>query len=155
MFRTIVVNFVCGVLEPFRTDYSECSCELCLEARDNFLEQEAEHEAGLYDFELDEKGDLLADSLGIPPEQLDNGRCGCDRPRWSVLPCGHCACRCACEVDGCAANKLWRDEQDSWCGCAQPGRNGVLECGHCACGYGCFEVVRNGSDAPMQKVPCA
>ena len=104
---------------------------------------------------VQDETDPLADSLGIAPEKLDNGKCGCDWPRWSVLPCGHCACRCACEGDGCAANRLWRDEQESWCGCAQPGRNGVLECGHCACLYGCFEVVRNGSDAAMRKVPCA
>ena len=96
--------------------------------------------------------DPLADSLGIAPELLDHG-CGCDRPRLRIRPCGHCACASRC--DDCAANKLWRDEQDSWCGCAQPGRNGVLACGHCGCGYGCYEVVRNGSGAPMQKVPCA
>ena len=96
--------------------------------------------------------DPLADSLGIPPERLDNGKCGCDRPRRNIRPCGHCSC--ASECDDCPANLLWRDEQDSWCGCAQPGRNGVLVCGHCSCGYGCFEVVRNGSHAAMQKVPC-
>ena len=33
--------------------------------------------------------DPLADSLGIPPERLDNGKCGCVRPRaehWSMRP---------------------------------------------------------------------
>ena len=35
--------------------------------------------------------DPLADSLGIAPELLDHG-CGCDRPRWNIRPCGHCAC---------------------------------------------------------------
>ena len=171
MYRTIVVK-ICEVasdlLEPLRSDWAhraywffvetrattlmkqrgvdpsvpECSCWYCL--------------AGENDSDdLDADGDPLADSLGVDPEKLDNGRCGCDRPRWSVLPCGHCACGCACDGDGCAANKLWRDEQDAWCGCAQPGRNGVLSCGHCDCGYGCFEVVRNGSHAAMQKVPCA
>ena len=35
--------------------------------------------------------DSLADSLGILPEQLGGG-CGCDRPRWEIRPCGHCAC---------------------------------------------------------------
>ena len=35
--------------------------------------------------------DSLADSLGIPPEQLGGG-CGCDRRRWEIRPCGHCAC---------------------------------------------------------------
>ena len=97
--------------------------------------------------------DLSADSLGIAPEQLDNGKCGCDRPRWNLRPCGHCSCASAC--DDCPANKLWRAEQESWCGCAQPGRTGVLGCGHCSCGYGCHEVVRNGSDAAMRKAPCA
>ena len=96
--------------------------------------------------------DSLAESLGIPPEKLDSERCGCDRPRWTIRPCGHCACGCEC--DDCPANKLWRDEQDAWCGCAKPGDKGVLACGHCACGYGCFEVVRGDSHAPMQKVPC-
>jgi hypothetical protein len=95
--------------------------------------------------------DSLADSLGILPEQLGGG-CGCDRPRWEIRPCGHCACGSSC--DDCPANKLWRDEQESWCGCARPGYEGVLDCGHCACGHGCNEVVRNGSDAAMQKVPC-
>ena len=97
--------------------------------------------------------DPLEDSLGIRPEQLDGGTCGCDRPRWELLPCGHCSC--ASECNDCPANKLWRREQESWCGCAQPGRNSVLDCGHCDCGHGCFEVVRNGSHAAMQKVPCA
>ena len=97
-------------------------------------------------------GDPLADSLGIPPEQLSGGRCGCYRPRWDIRPCGHCACESEC--DDCPANKLWRDEQVSWCGCARPGYDGVLECGHCTCGYACFEVVRGDSQAPMQKVPC-
>ena len=99
-----------------------------------------------------EEVDPLADSLGIPPERLDNGRCGCDRPRWKIRPCGHCACECEC--NDCPANKLWRDEQESWCGCWRPGDEGVLPCGHCSCGYGCFEVVRGNSHAPMQKVPC-
>ena len=40
---------------------------------------------------LDAPDDPLADSLGTAPERLGNG-CGCDRPRWSVRPCGHCAC---------------------------------------------------------------
>ena len=64
----------------------------------------------------------LADSLGIPPELLGTGRCGCDRPRWSVLACGHCACRCEC--DDCPENRIWRvlseREQASWCGCDAP-----------------------------------
>lgn len=100
----------------------------------------------------EEETDRLADGLGANPEQLDGG-CDCDRPRWNLLPCGHCACQSAC--NDCAANKLWRDEQDAWCGCAEPGRNGVLACGHCACAYGCFEHVRGDSDAPMQRAPCA
>ncbi len=155
MLRTIVVsisNFVCRILEPFRSDYAGCGCVCCEDARYDLRKYEADVEAGLHDFELDENGDPLADSLGIHLDKLDNGRCGCDRPRWNVRPCGHCACECEC--DDCPANKLWRDQQESWCGCARPGNEGVLECGHCACGYGCHEVVRNGSDAPMQKVPC-
>ena len=84
-----------------------------------------------------------ADSLGIDPEQLGDGACGCDRPRWSVLPCGHCGCRSGC--DGCRVNLIWQDEQQSWCGCARPGLE-VLPCGHCACGNGlCVELVANGS----------
>ena len=101
---------------------------------------------------IDAPDDPLADSLGTAPERLGNG-CGCDRPRWEVRPCGHCACSSEC--NDCPANKLWRDEQDSWCGCAKPGQDGVLGCGHCSCGFGCFETVRNGSHAPMQIVPCA
>ena len=101
---------------------------------------------------FDDETDTLADSLGVAREQLAGG-CGCDRPRWSVRPCGDCACQSEC--NDCPANKLWRDEQDSWCGCMQPGGDGVLACGHCSCAYGCFEVVRNGSHAAMQKVPCA
>ena len=100
---------------------------------------------------LEEETGPPADSLGIDPERLGGG-CGCDRPRWTVRPCGHCACRSEC--NDCAANKLWRDEQDAWCGCSQPGRDGVLECGHCACTYGCFEHVRGNSEAPMLKAPC-
>lgn len=101
---------------------------------------------------IDADDDPLADSLGISPEQLGCG-CGCDRPRWTVRPCGHCACQSEC--NDCPANKLWRDEQDSWCGCARPGENGVLDCGHCGCGHGCFDAVRNGSHSPMQIALCA
>ena len=36
---------------------------------------------------------LLDDGVGINPAHLAEARCGCDRPRWSNLPCGHCACR--------------------------------------------------------------
>ena len=108
---------------------------------------------------IDAPDDSLADSsesssgqaLGTSPEQ-GNG-CGCDRPRWEIRPCGHCTCEGEC--NDCPANKLWRDEQDSWCGCAKPGQDGVLACGHCSCGFGCFETVRNGSHAPMQIAPCA
>ena len=154
MLRTIVVsisNFVCRILEPFRTDYAGCGCVCCEDARYYLRKYEADVEAGLYDFELDGEGNLLDDSLGIDPVKLENG-CGCDRPRWKIRPCGHCACKSEC--NGCPANKLWRDDQDSWCGCAKPGYDGVLACGHCGCGYGCFEVVRGDSHAPMQKVSC-
>ena len=90
-------------------------------------------------------GDSLADSLGIPLAMLSGGKCGCDRPRVSILPCGHCACGCECECGGCPANLIWKDEQESWCGCATPGYE-VLLCGHCGCGNGlCLELVRSGS----------
>ena len=59
----------------------------------------------LVGFADDVKGPL-ADSLGIPPELLGTGRCGCDRPRWSVLPCGDCACESEC--DDCPENLIWR-----------------------------------------------
>ena len=85
----------------------------------------------------------LPDYPATDPEPLEGGPCGCDRPRWSRLPCGHCAC--ASECDGCRVNLIWKDEQESWCGCARPGVE-VLSCGHCACGNGlCLELVRNGS----------
>ena len=83
---------------------------------------------------------------GVPETvagSLDGGPCGCDRPGWSRLPCGHCACRSKC--DGCEVNLIWKDEQESWCGCARPGVE-ALPCGHCSCGNGlCLELVRNGS----------
>ena len=96
---------------------------------------------------------LLDDGVGINPAHLEEARCGCDRPRWSILPCGHCACRCEC--DDCRINLLWKDEQESWCGCATPGYK-VLSCGHCACGNGlCLELVRNGSVfEARRKVTC-
>jgi hypothetical protein len=100
----------------------------------------------------DDENEPLADSLGIPLAKSDSGG-DCDRPRWNVRPCGHGAGEAEC--DDCPANKLWRWEQESWCGCMQPGRDGILACGHCSCGFGCFEVVRNGSHASPQKVPCA
>ena len=98
--------------------------------------------------------DPPADGLGISPEQLEGGHCGCDRPRWSRLPCGHCAC--ASECDGCRVNLIWKDEQEAWCGCARPGIE-VLPCGHCACGNGlCLELVRNGSTfEARRKVTCS
>ena len=89
--------------------------------------------------------DLLVDSLGRSPEELQGGRCGCDRPRWSVWACGHCACGSEC--GDCVAPKIWKDEigGESWCGCADPG-NELLPCGHCGCGKGlCLELVRNGA----------
>ena len=93
---------------------------------------------------------------GIPPAMLSGGRCGCDRPRMSILPCGHCACGCECECGGCAANLIWKDEQESWCGCATPGYE-VLSCGHCACGNGlCLELVKSGSVfEARRKVSCS
>ena len=83
-----------------------------------------------------------------------DGHCGCDRPRWSWLPCGHCACRSEC--DGCEVYLIWKDENESWCGCARPGIE-VLPCGHCACGNGlCLELVRNGSTfEARRKVTCS
>ena len=158
MLRTIVVsisNFVCRILEPFRTDYAGCGCVCCEDARYYLRKYEADVEAGLYDFELDGEGNLLDDSLGIDPVKLENG-CGCDRPCVSILPCGHCACGCACECGGCPANLIWKDEQESWCGCATPGYE-VLPCGHCGCRNGmCLELVRNGSVfEARRKVSCS
>ena len=94
----------------------------------------------------------LAGSLGIAPVQSESG-CSCDRARRTLRPCGHWACRSECS--DCPANKLWRGEQGSWCGCAKPGRDGVLACGHCSCGYGCYEVVRGDSGAAMRQAPYA
>ncbi|MDE0205520.1 MAG: hypothetical protein OXP66_05785 [Candidatus Tectomicrobia bacterium] len=99
---------------------------------------------------VDDERDPLADSLGT---KLDHGRCGCDRLRVSVLPCGHCACRCEC--DGCAVNLIWmrltESEQVSWCGCAEPGKV-VLDCGHCGCRNGlCLEFVNAGPNQPFEK----
>ena len=98
--------------------------------------------------------DSLAGSSGTSPERSVDGPCGCDRPRWSRLPCGHCTCGSEC--DGCRVNLIWKDEQESWCGCARPGFE-VLPCGHCACGNGlCLELVRNGSTfEARRKVTCS
>ena len=93
-------------------------------------------------------------------ELLAGGGCGCDRPRRSILPCGHCGCGSAC--DGCQVNPIWRQltewEQDSWCGCEQPGKE-VLPCGHCGCGDGlCWEWVNVGPARPFErrrKASCA
>ena len=100
-----------------------------------------------------DKEDELAEGLAFLAEQLVGGMCGCDRARWSVLPCGHCACKCEC--DGCPENLIWRVltewEQVSWCGCDEPGKE-VLSCGHCACGNGlCVEFVSVGDDRPFEK----
>ena len=83
------------------------------------------------------------------------GNCGCDRPRWSWLPCGHCVCRSECD-DGCEVYLIWKDENESWCGCARPGVE-VLPCGHCSCRNGlCLELVRNGSTfEARRKVTCS
>lgn len=95
--------------------------------------------------------DPLANSLGIAPERLGNGQCGCDRPGWSRLPCGHCSCASAC--DGCDVNLIWKGERESWCGCARPGFE-VLSCGHCGCRDGlCLELVRNGSRFEARRKP--
>ena len=157
MLRTIVVsigNFVCRILEPFRTEYAECCCPACLDALQDLAEIEQARQAGLYDFELDENGDPLDDSLGACPAMLDSGKCGCDRPRWNVRPCGHCSCESEC--DDCAANLIWKDEMESWCGCAKPGCE-VLSCGHCGCGNGlCLELVGSGSVfEARRKVTCS
>ena len=95
-----------------------------------------------------EENGSLADSLGIAPEQLAN-ECGCDRPRWEIRPCGHCACGSMC--NDCPANRIWKDEQEPWCGCARPGYK-VLPCGHCGCGNGlCMEVVRDGEALDIRR----
>ena len=149
MIWAIVLGIINRVRRHWVCDESEtgdCSCFLCFEAWEARQEQKAE------DWKTnDGESDPLADSLGIDPVKLENG-CGCDRPRWEIRPCGHCACESEC--NDCPANKLWRDEQESWCGCARPGEDGVLACGHCDCGYGCFEVVRGESHAAPHKAPC-
>ena len=86
-------------------------------------------------------------------ELLAGGACGCDHPRGSVLPCGHCGCGSAC--DGCQVNLIWKPltewEQESWCGCEQPGKE-VLPCGHCGCGDGlCWEWVNVGPERPFER----
>jgi len=169
MFRTIVVKFcelASDLLEPLRSGWAnraywffvelrattlmkqrgldpsvpECSCWYCLAGEKHPEEPGAK------------RVEFVGIGLGMPRGWPYSGKCGCDRPRWNVRPCGHCTCRSEC--DDCWANKLWRCELESWCGCARPGEKGVLECGHCACGYGCFEVVRNGSHAAPRKAPC-
>ena len=89
---------------------------------------------------------------GIAPEKSGDG-CFCDRLRWSLRPCGHCTRES--EGDDGGANPIWRRltewEQESWCGCAAPGRD-VLPCGHCACGNGlCLELVNVGPGRPFAK----
>ena len=91
-------------------------------------------------------------TLGTAPEKLGDG-CYCDRLRWSVRPCGHCASES--EGNACGANLIWSRltewEQESWCGCAAPGHK-VLLCGHCACGNGlCLEFVNVGEGQPFEK----
>ena len=80
--------------------------------------------------------DSLADSPGTSPERSEDGHFGS-------------------ECDGCPVNLIWKDEHESWCGCARPGFE-VLPCGHCACGNGlCLELVRNGSTfEARRKVTC-
>ena len=81
--------------------------------------------------------DSLAGSPGTSPVRSEDGPCGS-------------------ECDGCRVNLIWKDEQESWCGCARPGFE-VLPCGHCACGNGlCLELVRNGSTfEARRKVTCS
>ena len=157
MLRTIVVsirNFVCRILEPFRTEYADCCCPACLDALQDMAEIEQARQAGLYDFELDENGDPLAGSMGSLPEQLGDGQCGCGHPGLTVLACGHCTCEGEC--DDCPENRIWLrladGELSSWCGCAEPGKV-VLACGHCGCGNSdlCWECVVVGSDQLVQK----
>ena len=80
--------------------------------------------------------DPSAGSPGTSPERSEDGQCGS-------------------ECDGCPVNLIWKDEHESWCGCARPGFE-VLPCGHCACGNGlCLELVRNGSTfEARRKVTC-
>ena len=109
---------------------------------------------------IDVADDPLADSpesgsgqaLGAATEKLDDG-CSCDRLRWSLRPCAHCASES--EGNDRGANLIWRrsteGEQESWCGCAAPGHK-VLLCGHCACGNGlCLELVNVGPGRPFEK----
>ena len=53
------------------------------------------------------------------------------------------------------AVEIWRvlteSEQESWCGCPEPGKE-VLPCGHCGCGNGlCVEFVNVGEGQPFEK----
>ena len=157
MLRTIVVsisNFVCRIMEPFRTDYAGCGCVCCEDALYDLRQYEADVEAGLYDFGPGENGDPLNDCAGSFPEQLDNGQCGCGRQCLTVLACGHCTCEGEC--DDCPENRIWLrladGELSSWCGCAEPGKV-VLACGHCGCGNSdlCWECVVVGSDQLVEK----
>ena len=137
MLRTIVVkisNFVCRILEPFRTEYAGCCCPACFDALQDWAEIELAREAGLHDFECGENGDPLA---GL-----------------TVLACGHCTCEGEC--DDCPENRIWLrladGELSSWCGCAEPGKE-VLACGHCGCGNSdlCREWIVVGSDELVEK----
>lgn len=160
---------VVGAKNP--NDPEDMSCRYCLSGEPNpeaeryrqkegrscwHCEVGAKHPEDVVPIQGCEK-DLLADSPGIPPEKLDNGRCGCDWPRVSTLPCGDCSCRCECdeETDRCAVNLIWKrlteGEQESWCGCAEPGKE-VLACGHCGCRNGlCWEFVNVDPDQPFEK----
>jgi len=158
MLRTIVArfsDFVCGKLEPWRPADAECVCRRGLKTRRDVLVWEVEMEEKNRELKL-----LLAAAemnpwaieLGITPAELVIG-CGCDRPRRSILQCGHCGCRSAC--DGCEADPIWRPsnerERESWCGCAEPGKE-VLPCGHCGCGNGlCWEWVNMGPSQRFEK----
>ena len=158
MLRTIVAivsDFVCGKLEPFRPEDAECFCRRGLKTRYDVLVWEARMEDRNRDLKLllaVAENNPCAEELGISPAELVVG-CGCDLPRRSILPCGHCGCGSAC--DGCQVNLIWKPltewQQESWCGCEQPGKE-VLPCGHCGCGDGlCWEWVNVGPERPFER----
>ena len=79
MFRTFVViicEFVCRILEPYRSEDSECFCRRGLKTRDDVVMWEAEMEEKNRELKLlfaaAEKYPLAIE-MGITPEQLVMG----------------------------------------------------------------------------------
>ena len=90
MLRTIVVsisNFVCRILEPFRTDYAGCGCVCCEDARYDLRQVRGRRGSGSVRLRARRKTVIRwPTAWGFDPDKLDNGRCGCDRPRWNDSP---------------------------------------------------------------------